>query len=146
MVGSLFQHQDIDAVIVGADRIVKNGDTANKIGTYQAAVLAKTHGIDFMVVAPVTTLDLTRATGKEIHIEQRPPVEATQARGVDLRSGQQAVVQITPVGIGSGGEEWQQVYNPSFDVTPNKLISCVVTEKGVAVNQGGDGIDLTSVC
>lgn len=147
MVGSLFQHEDVDAVIVGADRIVKNGDTANKIGTYQAASLAKMHGIDFMVIAPVTTLDLTKATGKEIHIEQRPAVEATQARGLDPLTGSQVIVQITPDGIGSGSEEWQKVYNPSFDVTPSKLISCIVTEKGVAVNQGGEhGIDLSGVC
>lgn len=64
MVGSLFQHRDIDAVIVGADRVVSNGDTANKIGTYQAAVLAKRHGIPFMVIAPCTTLDLSIETGK----------------------------------------------------------------------------------
>lgn len=87
-------------------------------------------------------LSLTR-----IHIEQRPAIEATQARGLDPKTGSQVIVQITPDGIGSGSEEWQKVYNPSFDVTPSKLISCVVTEKGVAVNQGGEqGIDLSGVC
>ncbi len=65
MLGSLFQHNDIDGVIVGADRVVENGDTANKIGTYQAAVLAQRHGIPFMVVAPVTTVDLSLKTGAE---------------------------------------------------------------------------------
>lgn len=148
MVGSLFQHEQIDAVIVGADRVVKNGDTANKIGTYQAAVLAKRHGIPFMVVAPVTTLDLSIETGAGIHIEQRPPVEATLVRGlVKGTTDQQAVVQVTPNGIGSDeGKQWQQVYNPSFDVTPAELISCVVTEKGVAANEdGGDAIDLSLV-
>lgn len=65
MLGSLFQHEDIDGVIVGADRVVKNGDTANKIGTYQAAVLAQRHNIPFMVVAPVTTIDLSLSTGTE---------------------------------------------------------------------------------
>lgn len=65
MLGSLFQHEDIDGVIVGADRVVKNGDTANKIGTYQAAVLAQRHNIPFMVVAPVTTIDLSLFTGAE---------------------------------------------------------------------------------
>lgn len=65
MLGSLFQHEDIDGVIVGADRVVKNGDTANKIGTYQAAVLAQRHNIPFMVVAPVTTIDLSLSTGAE---------------------------------------------------------------------------------
>lgn len=65
MLGSLFQHEDIDGVIVGADRVVKNGDTANKIGTYQAAVLAQRHNIPFMVIAPVTTIDLSLSTGAE---------------------------------------------------------------------------------
>lgn len=65
MLGSLFQHEDIDGVIVGADRVVKNGDTANKIGTYQAAVLAQRHNVPFMVVAPVTTIDLSLSTGAE---------------------------------------------------------------------------------
>ena len=82
-----------------------------------------------------------------IHIEQRPPIEATQARGLDPLTGNQIIVQITPDGIGSGEEEWQKVYNPSFDVTPARLISCVVTEKGVAVNAGGEeAIDLSGVC
>lgn len=65
MLGSLFQHEDIDGVIVGADRVVKNGDTANKIGTYQAAVLAQRHNVPFMVVAPITTIDLSLSTGAE---------------------------------------------------------------------------------
>lgn len=65
MLGSLFQHEDIDGIIVGADRVVKNGDTANKIGTYQAAVLAQRHNIPFIVVAPVTTIDLSLSTGAE---------------------------------------------------------------------------------
>ncbi|KAI5455302.1 S-methyl-5-thioribose-1-phosphate isomerase [Naganishia albida] len=159
MVGSLFQHQDIDAVIVGADRVVKNGDTANKIGTYQAAALAKLHGIPFMVIAPVTTLDMQISHGKDIHIEQRPPVEATLARGLVVSptgtspaassdgstpaAAAQAIVQITPNAIGQGDNA---IYNPSFDVTPAKLITCVVTEVGVAENKdGGDAIDLSEV-
>ncbi|KAK4689343.1 methylthioribose-1-phosphate isomerase, partial [Tremellales sp. Uapishka_1] len=147
MLGSLFQHNDIDGVIVGADRVVRNGDTANKIGTYQAAVLAQRHNIPFMVVAPVTTIDLSLATGAEIHIEQRPPIEATQVRGRNIETGELTVVRITPEGVGEGNEEWQQVYNPSFDVTPAELISCVVTEKGVAERQeGAKAIDVKSIC
>ncbi|GFZ48550.1 S-methyl-5-thioribose-1-phosphate isomerase [Saitozyma sp. JCM 24511] len=138
MLGSLFQHNDIDGVIVGADRV---------IGTYQAAVLAQRHNIPFMVVAPVTTIDLSLSTGKEIHIEQRPPIEATQVRGRNVETGEMAVVRITPEGVGEGKELWQQVYNPSFDVTPAELISCVVTEKGVAERKQGEKfIDVASVC
>ncbi|WWD19519.1 methylthioribose-1-phosphate isomerase [Kwoniella shandongensis] len=146
MLGSLFQHEDIDGVIVGADRVVKNGDTANKIGTYQAAVLAQRHGIPFMVAAPVTTIDVSLATGKEIHIEHRPSVEATQVRGLNIETGKLSVVRITPEGVGEGDKPWQRVYNPSFDVTPAELISCVVTEKGVAERKEGEkSIDLSSV-
>jgi methylthioribose-1-phosphate isomerase len=94
-----------------------------------------------MVVAPVTTIDLSLSTGKEyaavdlpshtldcadavrIHIEQRPPIEATQVRGRNVETGEMAVVRITPEGVGEGKEPWQQVYNPSFDVTPAELIS-----------------------
>ncbi|WWC91571.1 methylthioribose-1-phosphate isomerase [Kwoniella dendrophila CBS 6074] len=147
MLGSLFQHEDIDGVIVGADRVVKNGDTANKIGTYQAAVLAQRHNIPFMVVAPVTTIDLSLSTGADIHIEQRPSVEATQVRGLNLETGKLSVVRITPEGVGEGDKPWQKVYNPSFDVTPAELISCVVTEKGVAERkQGEKSIDVASIC
>lgn len=141
MLGSLFQHEDIDGVIVGADRVVKNGDTANKIGTYQAAVLAQRHNVPFMVVAPVTTIDLSLPTGAEyvsllftsvlslsdfcfrIHIEHRPAAEATQVRGLDTETGKLSVVRITPEGVGEGDKPWQRVYNPSFDVTPAELIS-----------------------
>ncbi|ORX40712.1 hypothetical protein BD324DRAFT_575358 [Kockovaella imperatae] len=145
--GSLMQLHDIDGVIVGADRIVANGDTANKIGTYQAAVLANRHSVPFMVVAPVTTVDLSLKTGAEINIEQRPGKEATQVRGKNLETGEMSVVRISPEGVGEGSELWQGVYNPAFDVTPADLISCVVTEKGVAERQkGSQSIDVASVC
>ncbi|RXK35732.1 methylthioribose-1-phosphate isomerase [Tremella mesenterica] len=147
MIGSLMQLHDIDGVVVGADRIVANGDTANKIGTYQAAVLAQRHKVPFMVVAPVTTVDRSLKTGNEIHIEQRPPIEATQVRGRDISTGQLSVVRITPEGVGEDDKPWNGVYNPSFDVTPAELISCVVTEKGVAERQEGENsIDVASVC
>ncbi len=82
-----------------------------------------------------------------IHIEQRPPVEATLVRGRNVETGELSVVRITPEGVGEGGEEWQQVYNPSFDVTPAELISCVVTEKGVAERKEGSArIDVRSAC
>ncbi|KIJ49656.1 hypothetical protein M422DRAFT_59337 [Sphaerobolus stellatus SS14] len=139
MVGSLFQHYDIHAVVVGADRIAENGDTANKIGTYNAAVLAARHGIPFVVVAPVSTVDLDTPDGAHIPIEHRPPIEACLVRGalyplpVSEETPQQALVQFTPSGLDG-------IYNPSFDVTPAELISAIVTEKGVAVKVQGQNV------
>ncbi|KAI0645676.1 eukaryotic translation initiation factor 2B [Trametes meyenii] len=146
MVGSLFQHHDIHGIAVGADRIARNGDTANKIGTYNAAVLAARHGIPFIVVAPVSTVDLDVADGAGIPIEQRPPIEACLVRGAlhpptldaDGKK-QQATVMVTPEGL-------EGIYNPSFDVTPASLITAIVTEKGVAVKKDGEDVfDLTPV-
>ncbi|KAF5322830.1 hypothetical protein D9619_002037 [Psilocybe cf. subviscida] len=136
MVGSLFQHHNIHAVVVGADRIAKNGDTANKIGTYNAAVLAARHNIPFIVVAPISTVDLDVADGSHIPIEHRPAIEACLVRGIlyppegEGKEVKQAQVMITPTGL-------EGIYNPSFDVTPAELISAIVTEKGVAVKKEG---------
>ena len=104
----------VDVVVVGADRIAANGDTANKIGTYMVAVLAKEHGIPFYVAAPLTTLDLSLVTGEEIPIEERDPIEVTHIKDH----------QMAPDGI--------KVHNPAFDVTPNHLIAAIITDKGVA--------------
>lgn len=135
MVGSLFQHHNIHAVAVGADRVAKNGDTANKIGTYNAAVLAARHNIPFIVVAPVSTVDLDVPDGSRIPIEHRPPVEACIIRGALYPGTEddkaQAVVMFTPKGLTG-------IYNPSFDVTPAELITAIVTEKGVAVKKEGE--------
>lgn len=114
MAGALMRAGDIDAVVVGADRIVLNGDTANKIGTYTMAVLAQHHGIPFYVAAPRTTLDLSLADGASIPIEERAAREVTEVRGV----------AIAPTGI--------SVRHPAFDVTPGELITAIVTEVGVA--------------
>ncbi|OBZ68080.1 Methylthioribose-1-phosphate isomerase [Grifola frondosa] len=146
MVGSLFQHHSINAVVVGADRIAKNGDTANKVGTYNAAVLAARHKIPFIVVAPVSTVDLDVADGSGIPIEQRPPLEACLVRGALYPPSydgagvkEQATVMVTPSGL-------EGVYNPSFDVTPADLITAIVTEKGVVVKGKGElGFDLSGV-
>lgn len=142
MVGSLFQHFNIHAVVVGADRIAKNGDTANKIGTYNAAVIAARHNIPFIVVAPISTVDLAVESGLDIPIEQRPPIEACLVRGIlypNDGNSKQAQVMITPSGLDG-------IYNPSFDVTPAGLITAIVTEKGVAVKGEGENIfDLTPV-
>jgi len=114
MAGWLMAQGKIDAVIVGADRIAANGDTANKIGTYSVAVLAKEHDIPFYVAAPTSTIDLTLADGSLIPIEERSPREVTHL-------GEQ---RLAPEGVA--------VYNPAFDVTPARLISAIITENGLA--------------
>lgn len=113
MAASLMSQGKIDKIFVGADRIAKNGDAANKIGTYNLAVLANYHKIPFYVVAPMSTFDLTLKTGREIPIEQRNPIEVTQIGNKT----------IAPKSI--------KVYNPAFDVTPNNLITAIITEKGI---------------
>ena len=110
MVAALMSSRRIDAVVVGADRVVANGDTANKIGTYQLAILAKHFGVKFYVAAPHTSLDPSIATGSDIVIEQRPPQEFTAT----ARAPENATV-----------------WNPSFDVTPAALIDAIFTEHGV---------------
>ena len=111
--GWTLQTHQIDAVLVGSDRIAGNGDVANKIGTYSLAVLARRHGVPFYVVAPYSTLDLSLASGDEIPIELRDPTEVTAFGGN----------QTAPRGVGA--------FNPAFDVTPAELVSGIVTEKGV---------------
>jgi len=109
----LMQQGKVDWVVVGADRIALNGDTANKIGTYSLAVNCKHHGVEFFVAAPISTIDFAIESGLQIPVEERSPEEirVTGSR------------QMTPVGA--------PVYNPSFDVTPSTLISGIITEKGV---------------
>jgi methylthioribose-1-phosphate isomerase len=114
MAGHVMQSGKVNAVVVGADRIAGNGDTANKIGTYMVAVLARKHEIPFYVAAPMTTLDLSLKSGQEIPIEQRDREEVTHIRGQ----------QLAPDGV--------EVSNPAFDVTPNDLITAIVTDRGVA--------------
>jgi methylthioribose-1-phosphate isomerase len=113
MAGFLMSRGEVDAVIVGADRVAANGDVANKIGTYMVAVLARRHGIPFYVACPLSTIDLTIADGGAIPIEERAAAEVTgfrecqwAARGVKVR-------------------------NPAFDVTPADLVTALITERGV---------------
>jgi methylthioribose-1-phosphate isomerase len=113
MVGHFLKTGHVGAVVVGADRIAANGDTANKIGTYQIAVLAREHGVPFYVAAPVSTVDLTIASGEKIPIEQRSAEEVTHIRGVRIAPDVPAA-------------------HPAFDVTPHKLIAAIITERGVA--------------
>lgn len=110
---TLMQQGRISWVIVGADRITANGDVANKIGTYGLAVLARHHGVRFMVAAPTSTFDPSLPNGSAIPIEERGPEEVVAVKGQ----------QVAPVGI--------PVYNPVFDVTPAELIDAIVTERGV---------------
>lgn len=136
MAAALFRQKEIAAVVVGADRVAANGDTANKIGTYALAILAQHHGAKFLVAAPRTTIDRGTASGKDIVIEMRPGEEVKQMRGPrdhgkgDIEADHWETISIAPYGI--------EVWNPSFDVTPADLIDGVVTEVGV-VEKGADG-------
>jgi methylthioribose-1-phosphate isomerase len=122
MAGYLMQQGKIDAVIVGADRIAANGDVANKIGTYTVAVLAKEHGIPFYVAAPISTIDLSLMDGRSIPIEQRSASEVTHC----------GAKQLVPDGVA--------VYNPAFDVTPARLITAIITERGIAQTNAGSSL------
>lgn len=123
----------IKAIIVGADRVAKNGDTANKIGTFQLAILAKHFGIQFLVAAPWTTIDLDTPSGAEITVEERPQKEVRQVHGAIYDDNgsivkKNGIVQRAFVEVCS---EDVDIWNPAFDVTPKELISGIVTEKGV---------------
>ena len=113
MAATLMAQGKVDKIIVGADRIASNGDAANKIGTYSLAVLADYHKIPFYVVAPISTFDFALKNGRDIPIEQRDPKEVAEI----------CKKRIAPKGV--------KVYNPAFDVTPNALITAIVTEKGI---------------
>jgi len=114
MAGHVMKQGKVDCVVVGADRIAANGDTANKIGTYMVAVLAKQHNIPFYVAAPISTVDLSTATGEGIPIEQRNAREVTHIGNH----------QLSPDGV--------EVHNFAFDVTPNEFIAAIITDRGVA--------------
>jgi methylthioribose-1-phosphate isomerase len=114
MAGHFLKSGRIGCVVVGADRIAANGDVANKIGTYSVAVLAKENGVPFFVAAPISTLDLTLASGDLIPIERRPDAEVTHVFGN----------AVAPAGT--------PVENPAFDVTPNRYVTAIITERGVA--------------
>jgi methylthioribose-1-phosphate isomerase len=111
---SLLGSGQVGCVVVGADRIARNGDTANKVGTYPLALAAHAAGVPFYVAAPISTVDLRAATGRDIPIEERSPEEVTHVAGS----------RVAPEGV--------HVFNPAFDVTPARLIAAIVTERGVA--------------
>ncbi len=114
MAAPLMRDGRIDLVVVGADRIAANGDTANKIGTYTVALVAREHGVPFYVAAPVSTIDLDTPDGRRIPIEERDAREVTHVKGVRL------------------APEGARVFNPSFDVTPHAMIAGIITERGIA--------------
>jgi methylthioribose-1-phosphate isomerase len=114
MAGHFLRSGRIGCVVVGADRIARNGDVANKVGTYSVAVLAKENNIPFYVAAPISTLDLTLDSGDQIPIEQRPASEVTEVFGVPV------------------APENTAVENPAFDVTPSRYVTAIITERGVA--------------
>ncbi|KNG86045.1 methylthioribose-1-phosphate isomerase [Aspergillus nomiae NRRL 13137] len=126
----------VNAIVVGADRVAANGDTANKIGTYGLAVLAKHHGVKFLVAAPLTTIDLVTKSGNEITIEERPASEVTRIRGTCEDGGVSEAVKMETVCIAAKGIN---VWNPAFDITPGALIDGIITEKGV-VEKDSDGL------
>jgi methylthioribose-1-phosphate isomerase len=115
MAGYFMQKKQVDVVVVGADRIAANGDVANKIGTYMVAILAKNHNIPFYVAAPISTLDLSLTSGEEIPIEERSAEEVTTINNK----------RMAPVGA--------VVAHPAFDVTPNGLVTAIITDKGIAL-------------
>ncbi|KAL9224200.1 hypothetical protein vseg_000262 [Gypsophila vaccaria] len=124
---ALMKEGRVHGVIVGADRVAANGDTANKIGTYSLALCAKHHGVPFYVAAPLTSIDLSLSSGKDIVIEERSPKELLNSRG---GLGE----QVAASGI--------SVWNPAFDVTPANLITGIVTEKGVITKAGDEAFDI----
>lgn len=122
MAGYLMARGMVDLVVVGADRIAANGDVANKIGTYSLAVLAAEHGLPFYVAAPLSTVDLNLASGNDIPIEERQPEEVTHLAGIPL----------APAKV--------KVWNPAFDVTPTRLVTAIITDRGVARPPYGESL------
>lgn len=147
MAGALFQRKkaekNITAVIVGADRVARNGDTANKIGTYALAVLAKYHGIKFVVAAPTTSIDLKTVSGEGIKIEDRAQSELTQITGAVVDSeGKVDVSKTARVAI---ADQRIGVWNPAFDVTPHALIDAIITEKGEVLKDAEGNFNFAAI-
>lgn len=113
MAGFLMYQKKVNLIIVGADRIARNGDVVNKIGTYSLSVLARENKVPFYIAAPISTIDVSIGSGKEIPIEERDPKEVTQILGK----------QIAPAGV--------KVFNPAFDLTPHSYVEAIITEKGI---------------
>jgi len=138
MAGALLakEGKKLAAIVVGADRVAANGDTANKIGTYSLAVLARHHGVKFLVAAPRTTIDLKTSSGDDIIIEERAKSEVTNMKGPKVEGDTVLADSAETISTAALGID---VWNPAFDVTPAALIDGVITEKGV-VEKGAEGI------
>lgn len=132
--GSLFVAGEVDAVLIGADRIAADGSVANKVGSYPLAVLAKYHHVPFIVVAPVTTVDPATPDGAAIEVEQRPGQEVTEFTPpqIPAAGAEAGAMPVAPLGA--------QAYNPAFDVTPPDLVTAIVTEEGVVSPVTGGGL------
>ncbi|MFE9172535.1 S-methyl-5-thioribose-1-phosphate isomerase [Streptomyces kebangsaanensis] len=131
--GSLFAAGEVDAVLVGADRIAADGSVANKVGSYPLAVLARYHHVPFIVVAPVTTVDLETPDGVAIEVEQRPGYEVTEIIAPQVPvTGAGGGIPVAPLGT--------QAYNPAFDVTPPELVTAIVTEEGTVSPVTAEGL------
>ena len=134
------ESENIVAIVVGADRVAANGDTANKIGTYALAILARFHKIRFLVAAPRTTVDLGTKSGTDIKIEERPPNEMTRMKGPAFDTsikGEEFLKPHFTEEISIAAKD-TNAWNPAFDVTPAELIDGIITEKGV-VEKNSDG-------
>lgn len=134
--------ENIAGVVVGADRVAANGDTANKIGTYSLAILAKHHGIKFLVAAPRTTIDLGTNSGADIVIEERPGKEVTLVKGPRHDGATLDLAVVETVSIAANGIG---VWNPAFDVTPAELIDGIITEVGVVEKDSSGAFQLEKV-
>lgn len=135
------------AVVVGADRVAANGDTANKIGTYSLAILARYHKVKFVVAAPRTTIDLHTVSGVDIVIEERPSTEVTRIKGPPIQRSAHnefhtAKDRVEEIATAA---EHTQAWNPAFDVTPADLIDAIVTEVGVAEKNADGRFDLQAL-
>ncbi|WP_251093639.1 S-methyl-5-thioribose-1-phosphate isomerase [Streptomyces sp. Caat 7-52] len=131
--GSLFAAGEVDAVLIGADRIAADGSVANKVGSYPLAVLARYHHVPFIVVAPVTTVDPATPDGASIEVEQRPGFEVTEVLAPQVPvTGAGGGIPVAPLGT--------QAYNPAFDVTPPELVTAIVTEEGAVSPVTAEGL------
>ncbi|MFE2386275.1 S-methyl-5-thioribose-1-phosphate isomerase [Streptomyces misionensis] len=131
--GSLFAAGEVDAVLIGADRIAADGSVANKVGSYPLAVLARHHQVPFIVVAPLTTIDMATPDGAAIEVEQRAGFEVTEVMAPQAQvTGAGGGIPMAPLGT--------QAYNPAFDVTPPELVTAIVTEEGVVSPVTGEAL------
>jgi len=136
--------ENMAAIVVGADRVAANGDTANKIGTYSLAILARYHGVKFLVAAPRTTIDLATKTGKDIVIEERAAYEVTRVKGQSVESDGLVPMNGGSVSI-SIAADGIDVWNPAFDVTPAQLIDGIITEICVVEKGASGAFDFRSI-